>query len=153
MTRDELKAKLAPLSDDAILALTIYGEARGEPIEGQIAVGCVIRNRLKDAKARYGKTYREVALKRLQFSCWNPDDADPNFRKVLEAAQVLLDKKPADAALEQCAYVALGISRDALADNVKGCNHYFLATLTPRPSWSQGYVPLAQKGAHTFYRL
>jgi hypothetical protein len=154
VTRDELRAFLAPLPDEAILGLTLYGEARGEPIEGMVAVGGVIRNRMQDAKARWGKTYRDVCLKRLQFSCWNPDDADPNFQRVLKAATGLMASPVVtDPALEQCSWTAIGISRGALADNTKGANHYHVGSMQPRPSWAQGFAPLAQRGAHVFYRL
>ena len=47
MTRDEVLALVHPLPDDAVLGLTLYGEARGEPIEGQIAVACCIKNRVQ----------------------------------------------------------------------------------------------------------
>lgn len=154
MTRDELRAFLAPLPDEAILGLTLYGEARGEPIEGIIAVGCVIRNRLQDSKKRYGGTYRDVCLRKWQFSVFNPDDSDPNFRKVIEAATALMTKPPtSDPAMETCSWVALGISRGALPDNTKGANHYFVASMSPRPSWAQGYVPVVQKASHVFYKL
>lgn len=153
MTRDELRAFLQPLPDEAIVGLTVYGEARGEPIEGQVAVGCVIRNRLHDTKKRYGTRYRDVCLKKMQFSCFNPSDTDPNFRAVLRAAQTLLEKGTPDDALEQAAWVALGIHQHALTDNTKGANHYHTAALTPRPAWAQSYIPVTQKGAHVFYRL
>lgn len=154
MTRDELRAFLTPLTDEAIVALTLYGEARGEPIEGLVAVGCVIRNRQQDAKGRYGKTYRDVCLKRLQFSCWNPDEHDANFQTVLKAATGLMATPVvSDAALEQCSWLALGITRGAVLDNTKGANHYHTGTLQPRPAWAQGFVPLAQRGHHVFYRL
>lgn len=154
MTRDELRAFLAPLPDEAILGLTLYGEARGEPIEGIVAVGCVIRNRMQDAKARWGKTYREVCLKRAQFSVFNPDDSDPNFLEMIKAATILMAPSPKPSpALEQCSWSALGIARGALLDNTKKSNHYHTSALQPRPSWAQGFAPLAQRGAHVFYRL
>lgn len=37
-------------SDAQLLARAINGEARGEPYEGQVAVGAVILNRVKDSK-------------------------------------------------------------------------------------------------------
>ncbi|MGE9762726.1 cell wall hydrolase [Pseudomonas sp. PDM20] len=58
-------------SDDEFmhLAMTIYGEARGQSYESKIAVGWVIRNRL--ATGRWGKTYKLVVTARLQFTCWS----------------------------------------------------------------------------------
>ena len=34
------------LTDTQILLLTLWGEGRGEPIEGRVAIGSVIRNRV-----------------------------------------------------------------------------------------------------------
>lgn len=153
MTRDELRTFLAPLPDEAIHALTLYGEARGEPIEGIIAVSCAIRNRAQDAKHRWGTTYREVCLQKAQFSCWAPVGGAANHQAVLEAAALLIRKDKAPALLEQCAWVALGVGQNAIFDNVKGSNHYHVASMTPRPSWAQAHVPTIQKGHHAFYKL
>ena len=65
LTDAEVKARL---SDLEVTLVTLFGEARGEPVEGLIAVGSVIRNRVK--AARFGSTYRAVCLARWQFSCW-----------------------------------------------------------------------------------
>ena len=43
-------AKTANTSDIQLMARAINGEARGEPYEGQVAVGAVILNRVKDSK-------------------------------------------------------------------------------------------------------
>lgn len=153
MTRDELRTFLSPLPDDVILCLTIYGEARGEPIEGQIGVACVIRNRLKDAKHRWGTSYRDVCLQKAQFSCWSPKGGEANHEAVLDAASVLLNHGPTPPLLEQCCWLALGISKGAILDNVKGANHYHAIGMQPRPQWAQSYVAITQKAQHVFYKL
>ncbi len=43
-------AKTNSTSDVQLLARAINGEARGEPYEGQVAVGAVILNRVKDSR-------------------------------------------------------------------------------------------------------
>ncbi len=43
-------AKNANTSDVQLMARAINGEARGEPYEGQVAVGAVILNRVKDSR-------------------------------------------------------------------------------------------------------
>jgi hypothetical protein len=159
MTRDDVLRLLKPLSDEAILGLTLYGEARGEPIEGIIAVGCVIRNRVrKDLKGDtrpdwWGETYRGVCLAKWQFSCWTPKGGEDNFHTVIQAAKGLLAKTPATPLLEQCAWVALGISRGAILDTVKGADHYHTVQMQPRPAWAQQFVPITQVRRHLFYRL
>ncbi len=153
MSRDELKAYLAPLPDDAILGLTLYGEARGEPIEGLIAVGCVIRNRVKDAKRRWGTDYRATCLQKAQFSCWAPVGGPANHQTVIDGADLLLTSGPVPSQLEQCAWVALGISRGALLDTVRGANHYHTVAMKPRPTWAQSFVPIVQIAHHLFYKM
>lgn len=102
-----------------ICALTIYGEARGEPIHGQIAVGCVIRNRV----IRRKKTYVDICLQPLQFSCWNKND--PNRVVLEEFAELMLKgqeiKQPF---LNQAIWIAQGIVNELLMDNTKGADHY-----------------------------
>lgn len=43
-------AKASNASDIQLMARAINGEARGEPYEGQVAVGAVILNRVKDSR-------------------------------------------------------------------------------------------------------
>lgn len=43
-------SKSASQSDLQLIARAVNGEARGEPYEGQVAVGAVILNRVKDSK-------------------------------------------------------------------------------------------------------
>ena len=66
--------------DRDILARTLWGEARGESLAGQIAVAWTIRNRVNDGKAKswWGEGYAGVCQKPYQFSCWNKND--PNYR-------------------------------------------------------------------------
>jgi spore germination cell wall hydrolase CwlJ-like protein len=150
MTRDELRTWLSPLPDEAILALTLYGEARGEPIEGIIAVGCVIRNRVNDTKKRWPNTYRGVCLQPWQFSALNVTGGGVNHDRVIAMAKKLLDRK-APPELDEIAWVALGLQRNALKDNTKRAAHYCVATLSPRPKWALGHVPVIQLGHHAFY--
>ncbi|ROM79306.1 hypothetical protein BK654_08030 [Pseudomonas brassicacearum] len=62
--------------DRDILARTLWGEAPGESLAGQIAVAWTIRNRVEDDKAKlwWGEGYAGVCLKPYQFICWNQND-------------------------------------------------------------------------------
>lgn len=62
-----------------IAAETVYGEARGEPWIGKLAVAYVIRNRV-EWPAWWGRSVTEVCTKPWQFSCRNP--GDPNLTKL-----------------------------------------------------------------------
>lgn len=51
--------------DIYLLARVIHAESRGEPFEGQVAVGAVLMNRLKDS--RFPKNLSQIIFKRGEF--------------------------------------------------------------------------------------
>ncbi len=141
-----MSTKLDDLSPQTVVALTIFGEARGEPIEGQIAVACVIRNRVKDK--RWPDDYAGVCLQRLQFSCWN--EHDPTYAAVMRAAEKARHAQYEPAML-QCMWIAQGVVDNAVLDVVRGANHYHADSIGA-PSWSDKMMLTAKKGHHIFYR-
>jgi len=119
MTPEQIQEEmqfLRGVSRQEVVYRMLFGEARGEPIEAQVGVGCVLRSRLKDA--RWPNTYNDVALQPAQFSCFNPEDS--NFEKLLDP-----EKHEATSVLVQLRWVAKGIVDDVLLDNVAGANHYY----------------------------
>jgi N-acetylmuramoyl-L-alanine amidase len=143
-----LPTSLRGLSDMETLALTIYGEARGEPIEGQIAVGCVIRNRALARK----ESYKEVCLEPKQFSCWNEND--PNYSILSNLAEKMLSTNgliPSDI-LKQCLYIAVGIINGAILDNTNGSNNYMTTDLYTANvvNWAREMKVSAVYGRQTF---
>lgn len=129
-----------------ILARTLWGEARGEPLSGQEAVASVILNRVKIAKEHrtywWGNDILAVCRKPYQFSCWNHDD--PNFIKM---TKVGLD----DRAFGQCLRLARRAVNGVLTDNTRGATHYHAQGMIP--SWARGQAPTAIIGRHIFYRI
>jgi spore germination cell wall hydrolase CwlJ-like protein len=106
------------------LAKTIYGESRGESIETMFAVGWVIRNRLQ--ADRYGKTYKDVVLRPMQFSCWN--EGDPNHR--------LIKGMPKGPLWEVCIGVAIVVMQSMERHNpVEGVKHYYDKSLDSNPPY------------------
>ena len=130
-----------------LVTATIFGEARGEPIEGKVAVGCVIRNRVLDP--RWPLTYKEVVLQPKQFSCWN--NYDSNYGSTLRATVPTLSWQ--DMAWQECRLVAHGIIYDRLMDNTKGSNHYHSSKIAKLPKWAEGSEVMKQYGGHLFYKL
>lgn len=57
--------KLNSNIDLYLLARVIYAESRGEPFEGQVAVGAVLMNRLKDS--RFPKDLSQIIFKQGEF--------------------------------------------------------------------------------------
>ncbi len=109
-----------------ILARVIYGESRGEPYEGQVAVGAVILNRVADS--RFPNTVAGVIYQ-------------PGAFDAVTDGQINLT--PNDTAYKA--------ARDALNgwDPTYGCIYYFNpATATSKWIWSR---PLVVKiGRHNF---
>ena len=144
------RADLAHLPSVDLLALVAWGEARGEPVEGQLAVMNVVRNRVKRA-GWFGAGYGAVILKPFQFSCLNPED--PNLEKILLLADELKDAlKDGDQPISQLWWLASGIVSDHLTDNVHGATHYFASSI-PAPAWTKANTPVAVIGHQQFYRL
>ncbi len=138
------------LSDLDVLALTIYGEARNQPVEGKIAVGNVCRNRLKTN--RWGHTYERVCLAPMQFSCWSPQGGLSNYTTLKAlAAQIMDGHPPVDPILAECYWVASGITGGAARDNTENATFYHVVTMAKFPSWAVGQVPVATIGSHVFY--
>ena len=153
---DELRKRL---SDREALAFTLFGEARGEPIEGRIAVGSVIRNR---AETHYrGTTIAEVCLWTRQFSCWWPDQGESNHRFLLEIVEARLRGGPVPwssrerEVYAECVWVAEGIVSRLILDRVHGARHYYAPKgMKPAgtvPIWARGLEPVATVGKHLFF--
>jgi N-acetylmuramoyl-L-alanine amidase len=139
---------LADLPDRIVLALTIWGESRSEPVEGQIAVACVVRNRLKKA-GQPVKHWKDICLAPLQFSCFNPDD--PNFEKVQKAADMAMTALPTPELL-QAMWIADGVIAGKVIDNTLGSTHYLTSALfaSKPPAWAMGQTPTVTIGHQVF---
>ena len=121
------------------LALNIYFEARGEPENGQRAVGHVVMNRV--AHARYPNSVCEVVhqggekqLHRCQFSWWCDGRSD----------------KPLDqGAWVKARQLARRIYLGDLKDTTDGALWYHATYVTPY--WSQALRQGDKIGQHIFY--
>lgn len=139
-------AQFRSLSEARLLAIAIYGEARGEPLGGKIGVASVIMNRVK-AGGWFGTSLPAVILKPKQFSCFNA--VDPNW-VTLSAIAADWDRQfQRDKALRECAMVAERVLAGDLPDNVMGATHY--KTKTCAASWAGTMHLVAVIGNHEFY--
>jgi len=143
---------LKELSDVEIVALTIIGEARGEPVEGQIAVANVIRNRIIKSRA---VKYWQVVLEPKQFSCWNEFDA--NYHYLVDLATLMLNgQKLYEAVQVQIIYITRGVLGNELMDNTRSAHYYMTTNLfnsDKRPSWAKVIKTQKRIGNHTFFDL
>jgi len=130
---------VVPIEEVAVFAKTIWGEARGEPIEGMLGVAWTIKNRAD--RPRWPNTLIDVCLQPAQFSIWNPKD--PNFKKVIAAPL-------ASPAFYRAVFVALGVVLGYLNDPTNGADHYHTKEIDP--SWNDNMTVVAEIGNHIFYR-
>lgn len=141
---------LAALSPLQVVAMTIWAEARAEPIEGEVAVGSVIRNRLLRPK-RFADTWAGVCLAKWQFSCWIPQGGQANYQMLMAKCEAALGGvQPWPA---QQLWVAEGILSGVLEDRVAKADHYYASWMPKPPAWAKGLTPTVVLGAHRFYRV
>ncbi len=127
--------------DLEILARTVYGEARGETFEGQVAVARVIVNRWKSGKWFAGGSIASTAVMPQQFSCWNP--SDPNL-VAMKTADLT------DPRLRQAVQAAIAALAGGGPPWIKGVTHYYAASID-EPAWAKGHQPAGRIGDHIFY--
>jgi len=91
--------RLVSKEDVEILTRVIHGEARGEDFEGQVAVGAVVLNRLKDP--RFPKTMHGVVYQSGAFSAVDDKQIqlDPNDQSYKAAEAALSGQDPTNGAL------------------------------------------------------
>ncbi len=130
--------------DITLLTMCIWGEARGEALPAQLAVGFTVRNRVRNPRW-WGRSWREVILKPYQFSAFN--QRDPNREKMKDPLAEGRDGR----VWRQCLWVAWGVYYHLMEDTTGGATHYVRKGLKPR--WAQGEKPCAVIGNHEFYRL
>lgn len=113
------------------LALTIYKEARGEPERGQVAVGLVVLNRVKQTN----KNACQVITAPAQFSWYEgtsslliPTWDTSTWKKSISAAKTALFVHQYD---------------------ISGINHFHHKSMTPK--WASSLVPHEVIGNHVFY--
>lgn len=130
-----------------ILARTIFGEARGEHLDGMEAVANVILNR-HDIARRFengywwGSSIADICQTPAQFSCWNAND--PN--------SAIIKKVSSDNPIFAiCQRIARRAVAGALKDNTRGATHYHARQIMP--NWAMDDIPVAKIGNHIFYRL
>lgn len=135
-----MDAESGPLiSEDVWGTLCIYAEARGEPYDGQVAVGNVIRNRMA-AKFFSDGTVCDTVTRARQFSWMN--DADRQRTRVLAARAEDGQIQTARKAWLESATVA----------HVKDALLYHADYVAPYWSKAHGIELVTRIGQHLFYR-
>jgi len=144
---------LAALTDSQAVAMTIWAEARAELVEGEIAVGCVIRNRLLRPR-RFSNEWKGVVHQRnakgtYEFSCWMPSGGAKNYNQLMAVCEAALAGERLWPVQQQ--WIAEGIIAGYIEDRVAGADHYY-ADYIPAPSWWPKMIETAHIGVHIFGR-
>lgn len=128
------------------MALTMWGEARGEGEAAMRAVGHVIDNRRR--LGRHGAFATDTVSEAWQFSCWNA--GDPN-----RAAIETIERLATDSREYRLWRAARRLADDILAgrsdDPTGGALFYHAESVSP--AWSRGIEPVARIGGHLFFRV
>jgi len=125
-------------ADVFMLALCLWREARGEGKDGQIAVACVVRNRVIKRMSNY---YTEV-VKPWQFSSITAK-GDP---------QLSLFPNSLDTAWKQCQELAEAICNGTIQDVTGGATLYYADSIPFPASWDKSKLTQTVKlGHHTFF--
>ena len=136
--------------EEKCLATMVYGEARGEPEKGQIAVAHTAMNRSSK------KTICEIVLAPKQYSIFNNN---PELRKV--AQSLVLEPRQKNiidsAGWAQAQRVAKLVLQGKTVDFSNGATHYIADRVMKikgykYPKWSRKYTQVAMIGDHRFFR-
>jgi len=151
------------LDPQEMLALTIYGEAGGEPTEGQIAVANVVLNRAAkggsqfinpDILAATGSIIHAVCLSPSQFSIYNLNsDGSPQWSGYSNLVTIMGNyayNAQYNTALAGADSIAELAVTGNLIDNVYGATFYYNPSVAS-PGWAANMNYVTAIGNHVFY--
>jgi N-acetylmuramoyl-L-alanine amidase len=143
---------VAALTDAQALLCTLYGEGRGESVNGRVAIGAVIRNRVRLGK--WGSTYKSVCLAPWQFSCWKAAGGAENHTVVMRLARQLAegDAGAITPLVAETRYLADGIIEGVLLDPTRGAINYHATSMVGLPTWAATMKLTVRIDGHLFYR-
>jgi hypothetical protein len=124
--------------DWSCLAQALYFEARGENVQGQLAVAEVILNRVDSEQ--YPDSVCEVVRQ-------GADSSGCQFSYMCDGREEHIANRKAYERVGKLAWLMLAGKPRTLTDEAL----YFHAT-SVRPNWSRTFVRTAQIGRHIFYR-
>lgn len=141
------------IPDIRVTAQTLWGEARGEDVQGMKAVASVISNRVYIARHHIGKfgkahplfgngSFADCCLRPFQFSCWLK--TDPNYAKINAL-------KWGDPVYFEALQIASDVYEGILPDDTNGALYYYSKTMKTPPKWAIGKTPCADIGTQLFF--
>lgn len=148
--RPIIQQKLDTSVQEKCLAVMIFGEARGEPELGQVAVAFTSVNRAKKG------TLCQVILAPKQYSVFNND---PHLKSAATTLHILpIRKNPIDQKnWEQALHIAKKVIAKKVPDPTNGGTHYLSEKVMIQkgytfPKWSSEFKLTATIANHKFYK-
>lgn len=145
------------LDEAQLMALCIEREAGGESVEGKIAVGTVILERV-DHRKWDGDTVHEVILKPWQFSWTMPEAGRAYYEEAVEVAANWGEHYAYSESLQICMGIAVGLLNGSIPRDpdlaAVHCCQYLNPRVAPRTrdEWlKKGMKIIKDIGRHEFY--
>ena len=133
-----------------LMAGAIFGEARGEPFIGKVAVGYVILNRALDKTSLpIADAIKAVVLRPFQFSSFLPHD--PNYQKVKRIVNRSPKCNKEKDVWTECYVAAYIVWHKLMEDPTLGATHYFASSI-PTPKWAKNMQITTMIGNHIFLK-
>lgn len=138
-------AMVIPLvrGDIDALARTLYGEARGEGVQGMQAIAWVVVNRVRRGPPRFKDTLLGVVMAPHQFSCWSKADVNSKLCATVNES---------DPIFALAVYAASSVLSGEVRDMVGGADHYHATWMRPYPAWAASMKQTKTVGNHVFYK-
>jgi len=142
----EQKEKIIKNRPEEVLAMTLYGEARGAPYKAKLGMARVMMNRVKDG--RFGSSIEDVVTKPKQFSCYN--DGDPNLDEILIVADDFEKAFDINIYLRDCYNAAMTVLSGKDDTPVKESLYYHTDKVNPK--WNKKLKLEAKIGNTLFWK-
>jgi spore germination cell wall hydrolase CwlJ-like protein len=134
--------ELIKLSECAAVAMTILGEAEGEPWAGKMMVTETFVNRATES----GNSLKYECLKSGQYSCWNGEERQ---RKLINRAAEL--ERINSQAWKDCKELAKSVCQPGYKTTTRATHYYAPARLKTPPKWANKMKLVAVVAGHKFF--
>jgi len=145
------------LTDEQLLGLCIEREAGGEPVDGKVAVGTVILERVNHRKWD-GSTIKEVILMPWQFSWTMPEAGREYYEESVHMAASWDKEYEKNTSLQLCFGIATGLINGEISRDIDlykaNCCQYLNPETAPlvKEKWLQaGMRVIKAIGHHEFF--
>lgn len=135
-------SELIKSSEAAVVAMTVLGEAEGEPWAGKMIVAETFVNRSNASR----KTLKDTCLAPNQYACWNGEERQ---RKLIARAAEL--ERINSQAWKDCKELAKCICQPGYTPSTSATHYYAPAKMDKPPWWADKMKLVAIVAGHKFF--